>query len=422
MQAADITVTDLTPIPASLKQEISLNLEQFHRVFDVFWTLSSIFWVPAKSNIKTAAVCFPPGGRSHMMINPKFWNGLNEDEQLFIIIHECLHVMLDHGIRNAKNIPGATHRLINIAQDITINEMIVDLFGFARGLMREWRKYCWIETCFEDPSKIERNQVFEYYLKKLIENPPPEGMETIDEHGDGFGGFDDGGPDPMAQELGQYLSWDELQALIKSMGKEHGRGIGLSPFQVVLEQREPEKLDFNTIVKKLKRSKAAKDGRMVETWQRQERRVGGQTTMILPGHDEGKPHKTKLITLLFFDVSGSCMAYLEHFNKCRLAFEKEERLFDIRCYKYDTSVKEVKPGEKIGVGGGTSYDIIETECLKVEAETGRYPDCVVNLTDGAGNAVNPKHPNRWVWLLTPGAVRTYIHERAAAWPLDKVTF
>lgn len=410
----------LKPISAELKREISRDLEQFHRVFDVFWDLSQIFFAPAGHSLKTACVLFPPGGKSTMIISSTFWNSLNTDEKLFVILHECLHVMLDHGLRNAQNIPGATHRLINIAQDITINEMIADMFGFARGMMQNWRKYCWIDTCFEDPSAIERNQVFEYYLKKLIENPPPPEMETLDEHDD-VGGYDDGDPDQLAKVLGEHLTWDELQAMVKSMGKEDGRGIGLSPFNVILENRTPAKVDFNALVKKLKRTAKAKAFREEDTFAREPRRLSG-TSMILPGRIEGKPHRQALVTALFFDVSGSCMSYFNVFNSVRQAFEKEEKLFDIRTYAFDTRVQQVKPGEKLSVGGGTSFDIIETECRKLELETGKYPDCVVVITDGCGNRVAPKHPGRWVWLLTPSATHAYIDSRSNAWPIKNVTF
>jgi predicted metal-dependent peptidase len=408
-------------IPAPLKLKISQDLEQFHRVFDVFWGLSEIYFSPPERSLKTACVTFPPGGKSHMIISKEFWDSLNDDEKLFVIIHECLHVMLDHGMRNAQNVPGATPKLINIAQDITINEMIVDMFGFARGLMRDWQKYCWIETCFADPSTIERNQVFEYYLKKLIENPPPPEMDTLDEHDD-TGGYADGDPDPLAQKLGEYLSWDELQALIKSMGKEDGRGIGLSPYQVILENRTPTKIDFKLLIKKLKRSAKAREHKEADSWAREPRRFGGVSKMILPGRIETKPHKQKLITALFFDVSGSCMPYLNTFNSVRLAFEEDKKLFDVRSFAFDTRVFEVLPGQQLGIGGGTSFNIIEQKCQEIVQEDGRYPDCVVIVTDGAGNRVAPQHPNRWVWMLTPGATRTYIDSRSAAWPIKRVTF
>lgn len=415
----DATITEPLEITAAQKRQISLDLEQYHRIFDVFWTLSTVQFVPANHRFKTAAVNFPKGVGSQMFINVAFWNGLNDDEQLFVILHECLHVMLDHGIRNARNVPGATPYLINVAQDITINEMIVDLFNLPRGLLADWKRYCWIETCFADPTKIERNQVFEYYLRKLIEDPSAIKAELVDEHDGESGGWTDGDPDPLAQEIGKYLSDDELNALLEKMKREDGRGISMSPYNVILEQRTPERIDFNQLIKNLKRSAKARDDREEDSFARSPRRLAG-TNMILPGRIGCKPQHTKLITALFFDVSGSCMTHLHKFHDCAMAFDREEKLFDVRTFAFDTRVKELKRGEQVGVGGGTSFDIIETKCREIELETGRYPDCVVVLTDGAGNQVHPLHPTRWVWLLTPRATKSYIPYGCRAWPIDRV--
>ena len=438
----DVIMRDIkhfTPISAEEKRQISLDLEQYHRVFDVFWTLSEIFWIPANHQIKTAAVAFPKGVPAMMMLNVAFWDSLNEDERLFVVLHECLHVMLNHGMRNAGHVEGATPRLINIAQDITINEMIVEMFNFPRGLLRGWERFCWIETCFDNPAQIEQHQVFEYYLHKLIENPPPDDVVTFDDHeglGDGgmgglggSAGFDLSDPDPdkFAQHLAQELSWDELEKMIKSFGDEEGmsRGIALSPFKTVLEQRTPPKVNFNQLVRNLIRSKLSRDAREQDSFAREDRRLSSLgSSMSLPGRMPIKPDGKKLITAMFFDVSGSCLPHIQRFFDCVGAFEKEEKMFDTRTFAFDTRVKELKRGKapEAEVGGGTAFDIIEEKCREIELEDGQYPDFVVVLTDGAGSKVNPKHPGRWCWLLTKGATRMYVHPLAKAYPLASVVF
>jgi predicted metal-dependent peptidase len=409
--------SERTPISSDLKHEISLALEQYHRVFDVFWGMSDIFF----ANVRTAAVAFPPGGKSYMLIDPAFWARLTDSEKLFVIIHECLHVMLDHGIRHARYMHGANHRLVNIAQDIAINEIIISHFGFARNMLSNWRKYCWIATCFDDPSKILENQTFEYYLTKLIEQGGPAGdPELVDEHDDGGeGGFDDGNPDDMAQELAKELTWEELQALLKTLGPQGGRGAGLSPLSVVLQKQVPEKINFRFIVQRLKRNaKTKRANREVDTFMREHRRI--PVELIIPGRNEVKPDPNKLITALFFDVSGSCMRHFEFFTRIRQAFEEEEKLFDIRTFKFDTSVEEIKPNMPIRIGGGTSFNIIETQCQKIRGETKRYPDLVVIVTDGMGDRVYPEWPARWVWLLTDDGIRSYIPRGSRQFPISSV--
>lgn len=410
----------IRPIPAGLKRSISQSLEQYHKVFDTFWSLSEIYF---GKKTKTACVAFPPGGRSHMIIGEAFWEGLNEDERLFVIIHECMHVLLDHGVRNARHLKGATPRLVNVAQDITINEMIVSLFGFPRGLLRDWKNYCWIETCFEHPEEIEPNQVFMYYLRKLIELGVPEHVKLLDEHDDSDeGGYaDDNDPDAFAGQLAQELSWDELRALIEQLGPEGGRGIALSPFAVELERRIPAKVNFNGIVRGLKRTELRKRAqREQDSFARANRRLNS-STMMLPGRVEARPKPDKLLAAVFFDVSGSCMRYIEHFDRIRLAFEAEEKLFEVQTFAFDTNVKPVLPGQKLSIGGGTHFHIIEQKCKELASER-RYPDCVVIITDGEGNPVHPTHPGRWIWLLTPPYKQTFIQHRSRWFAIDRVTY
>lgn len=407
---------------AAEKLAISRDLEQFHKIFDTFWQIADVYLVD-NANVKTACVTLPKGKKATMYISISFWNSLNDDEKLFVIIHECMHVLLDHGMRNAKNVPGATHRLINIAQDITINEMIVYMFGFNRGLMADWRKYCWIETCFDDPTKILQNQVFEYYLLELIKNPPAD-MDSFDDHGDDGGvGYDDGDPDPLAKDIAEELTMDELLKLLKAMSKQEGRGIGLSPFKVIIEERTPEPLDFKKITEKLKRNAKSKLLDEQDSWSTEQRRFSDLGRGLqLPGVDEVAPKGKKLIAAVYFDVSGSCASYFEKFNKMLQAFRDEEELFELRAFMFDTRVTEVTPNQPIGMGGGTSFDIIEEQNRKIMLETGKYPDFVGVVTDGAGNEVLPRHPARWVWLLTPNATQQFISPRSAWYPIKSVTF
>jgi len=421
--------------------KISLDLEQYHRVFDAFWNMSQVFFT-TRANIRTAAVCFPPHQKPHMLLNRKFWDSLDNNGQLFVILHECLHVMLDHGLRNARHVTGATARKINIAQDITINEMIAGLFGFPRGLLLGWEKYCWIDTCFKNPETIEHNQVFEYYLRKLIEQGADPEVSTVDDHrgsGEDSGpvddeantadgsqeveNSDDGDPDDAAQELGTYLSADELEALLKRTGPEGGAGIKHSPFRTVLEKMVPPRLDFNTIVQRLKRSAKSKEQRADQSFTREDRRFNSlPRSLSLPGSIDRKPNNNKLITAVFFDVSGSCMQHINAFSAVKDAFEKETKLFEMRAYTFDTAIAPVDLSGDIRIGGGTAFHIIEAECQRIMMEDGRYPDCVVVITDGYGTAVHPAYPGRWVWLLTPDATTKFIHSASGAWAISKVTF
>jgi predicted metal-dependent peptidase len=85
--------------------------------------------------IDIAAVSFDEQGDVLLFsFNPDFWDKLSVYERQFIISHECLHVILNHGLRvfNAKNKDFA-----NIAADIVVNHMLVNKFAFLRENIKE---------------------------------------------------------------------------------------------------------------------------------------------------------------------------------------------------------------------------------------------------------------------------------------------
>jgi len=424
--------------------EIGASIEDYHSIFYKFFEMSSVMF---DDHVPTACVCFLKHGKPELRLGEKFWVGLNLRERLFVICHECLHVLLDHGIRNGLEIPGATPELVNKAQDITINEMIVDLFGYDREDLRNWQKYCWIETCFENHVLIKRNETFIYYLKKLIEEPPKEGEDdgptTLDEHGlqpdgsstsPGTGETETPGEqearEGIAEELAGELTAQELGDLLKALpeGLDPQAGTMAGRLEQVLAKKAKKlKVKFSHIIRKLKKTSMKEEDRDVETFTHEDRRfsdVMRRSGATLPGKNEvPRLLPDRLLTAVFMDISGSCMDYFDIFEKVFLAFDEEREIFDCRLFIFDTVVKEVRPGDNIRVGGGTSFNIIETKCLELEQETGRYPDCCVIITDGYGTEVKPKAPSRWIFLLTPKEwTESLIPMKSRKFFINQITF
>lgn len=421
--------------------EIASSLEDYHSIFYQFWSMSSVYFT---DEIPTAAVSFA-NSRPDMLINPDFWESLNKRERLFVVGHECLHVILDHGSRNGRDkFPNATHAQINVAQDIPINEMIVH-FGFDRSDLREWKKYCWIETCFPDRHPIiKRNETFLYYLEELLKNKTEELPEVFDVHmsgsGSGVGGEEGTGGtckaqpeseeekknrEAVADELIGELSDDELQDLLEALGDFAGSFSG--SISARLENiKKTKKVDFRHIIRRIKKTSIKEKESPKETFATEDRRFNDIVTnhgVILPGTaDYPKPFKDRLLTAIFMDVSYSCISYVKTFNEIIMSFNHEKKVFDARLFIFDTRVTEVQPGDRITVGGGTAFDIIERKCLALESEVGRYPDCVVIVSDGEGNEVSPKAPTKWIWLLTDHSTKRFIHPQSKAFMIKDVTF
>jgi predicted metal-dependent peptidase len=419
------------------KLEIAASIEDYHKVFFTFFELSDVVF---DDSIPTAAVWLPRKGKAEMKINQDFWDKLTFREQLFVVCHECMHVILDHGIRDGMNVPGATPKLVNIAQDITINEMICDLFNYDRNDIREWKKYCWIDTCFENPILIKRNETFTYYLEELIKNPPPNesagGPGTVDEHDDGTMTEEEKqARADMAATLAEDMSVAEIEKIIKSLppdisGKPNGllTGTLIGVLEHIIAKKIKKlKVKFAHIIRKLKKTSMKQGEKDVETFTHDSRRfddVIRSSKASLPGVNAVlRPEQDRLLTAVFMDISGSCLPYLDVFQKVFLAFDEERKIFDTRLFIFDTVVKAVKPGDHVHIGGGTNFAIIEEECQKLQKDHGRYPDCVVVITDGYGTPVKPKAPTKWIFLLTPKeSTPMYVPQQSKHFDINQITF
>jgi len=407
---------------------IGVHLENYHRCFFVFFEMARITF---DETILTAAVFFSVDHQPQIKINEAFWNTLNTDEQVFIICHECLHVILDHSRRSGKTVPGATRDLVNIAQDITINEMIVDRFNFDRTNLRNWQNYCWIDTCFKDPLTILRNETFIYYLEKLIDNSNMNDfsrsqVQLVDDHSqhDSIVENHKASSQRVIEELIETMEPAILEKILRSTPPGSTRNaIELS----IYEKIKPVKIKFKRIIKELKRTRTKYHSTTVESFAHEGRRftemIAGCQSLVLPGTTEQlRPKRARLQTAVFMDVSGSCIKHVNVFMNVAKAFELQKEFFDTWLYTFDTEVKRVFPKDRILGGGGTSFSIIETECLNIQSVTKRYPDCVIVITDGAGTTVNPAVPKNWVWLLTPNPDQQYVSSQSKSFLISEISF
>jgi len=126
----------------------------------------------------------------HFYYNPAFVNLLSPKEAEAVVIHELLHVALGHHLSFSdvpKNRPDLW-RLVNIAGDLAINQLIQDRTGFMREMLLPGRP-----PFTNLPPNLDARQYFNILLKSYTENPPPptptnpepkEGGDTGGEQGD----------------------------------------------------------------------------------------------------------------------------------------------------------------------------------------------------------------------------------------------
>lgn len=401
-------------IEAMSKEEVldlCYRLQRYHGIFNQFISVG----VPIFDNaIKTAAVYAEreTGKFLYLRINPNFWESLTMVQRLFIIAHECLHIILGH-LSRFNNYPN--EEALSRAIDIVVNHMCVEKLGFRRYEIDPKMEYCWIETCFKDYSNIERGQSVDYYYMKLMEQA--EGGGEGDGEGEGqasgMGGkvLDDHMPlDADAQKefmdkMDKSLSDDDKEYLQKMAGDSSDYKWTIIRVPVVKKRK------WETVIRKWSVKAAGFNEKPREQWARLNRRGALiKSKMFIPSdmevHERAK-EKKKIKVFFYLDTSGSCHHLAERFFTAAKSLPSDK--FEIRLFCFHTAVNETDiAGERIVKGGGTRFDIMEANIQTLIKKEGiDYPKAVFVITDGEGNAVAPEFPERWHWFLSH-PVKQYI--------------
>ena len=420
---------DIPEISADEWMAISRALEGHHALFYAIWNMGR----PTFTNmIPTAAVQFHPDSEDvTFLFNPDFWKRLDFKTKLFVIAHECLHACLNHGSR-AKD--AKDRMLANLAMDVVVNHTLVNSFEFNRDEIQDWKKYCWKETLFPEIPNMSERETFEYYfnqVKHKAENGGfcdgkgncqkagsgeegtgqcncPGGPQTVDDHSKM------GETDGLIKKLNEELSDQEKQRLEKIVEK-HGckeqeaskdkqAGAGTGGWSFLPRKKVIKKRKWETLVRKYTKKALTYAEEEQDTFLFESRRaaISQDNGTFLPGMsmvEDRTRVKSKVDVWLFLDTSGSCYHLAERFFNAAASIPTDR--FNVRLFNYDTVVYETNLTERrIYGGGGTSFSIIESFIQSDIKKSGdKYPTLVFNLTDGAGNAVNPEFAERWHWLL-----------------------
>jgi len=412
---------------------ISRDLDKFHSIFYQIWEMG---YPELTFDIPTAAVAFDKKGRQiRFMFNPLFWKQSDTYTKEFVICHECLHVILNHGIR-IKDIKGtAWVGIANYALDVVVNHMLVDKFNFDRHSIKNQENFCWIDTVFgKDHKQVEKNRAFEYYfglLKQKISKNLKDGKmqitnadgtfsdiagEPFDIH-DFLDGLDN---EELKKDIEEHINKnlndidkknfvDKLQETGEGKKvteeKQDGQGGSIAggiTFKMNIHERVKKKQKWETVIKRWS-LKYFKEDQGVEQWARANRRISDmQTDLMLPSEiDEQNLIYDKIEIWFFQDVSGSCVHLKDRFFRAARSLPEEK--FIIRMFCFDTRVHEVdlKKGELKG-GGGTSFSVLEKFVQNEVSKNPKkkHPEAIFVITDGDGDRISPQFPKKWYWFLT----------------------
>src|SRR3990167_8973749 len=335
-----------------LKQDqflkLSRELEKYHSVFYTLWELSKPQFT---KDIDTAAISFDQNGEYiDFLFNPDFWEKLTDYEKSFVICHECLHVILKHGIRTKNSINKMAS---NVTIDIVVNHTLVNNFGFDRKKVT--KDLCWTDTVFPGEN-IPDNKNFEYYFN-LLKSKSNCSVATIDNHD----GMSESNWDNVIKKAGELLNEterDSLQTTLEQAGTQAG-----NIWVQVDTSSVQKKRKWETVIKRWS-EKYTKNGYAdVEQWARVNRRLAIlSNNLFLPSEmeieDKGEDKK-KVVAYFFQDTSGSCYHFRNRFFKAAKSLPTDR--FDVKLFCFDTRVYKtsLESGKLYGFGG-TSFGIIES--------------------------------------------------------------
>lgn len=405
------------------------NLVIHHSLFYQLWLLGK----PVFSHkTPTAQISFNKEGHwIEFLINPEFWDTLNNSQKLFVVGHECLHVLFNHGFRGIDALTDRNKGVIaNKVMDIVVNHALVNKLSFTRSEIDPENKYCWIDTIFrEHTSTIKENSSFEYYYSKYLELFSEQDMdvgeggnnaqstsgigdgELVDDHSNFGNELDNDALSDILNEIKDKIPNKEKEVLKeimdqltadkdnKNKGNESGGKMWVVPLEKVSQKKK-----WETVIKKWSAKYLIDKEKDVDQWARVNRRfVLLPDSLMLPSEMEIDDDKDKKrITVWFFsDTSGSCASYATRFFKAAESLPK--KTFDVKMHCFDTKVYETTlESRKLYGFGGTSFHILENYIQnQIKKEKLDYPPAVFVITDGYGTNIKPQYPDRWYWFLTP---------------------
>ena len=402
---------------------LSDALDRCHAVYYHFWQFGRPRFT---EEVSTAAIQWHNDyEQAEFLFNPTFWEGLDFYNRVFVIAHEMLHVILNHGPR-FKDLKDSLKSSLNTAIDIVVNHLLVGKFGFDRTKIANAEKLCWVDTVFPDKPKLATDMHAEFYLKLM----PESIVIKLPMGGKGKGDKGEGSGTPMPLDDHDFVSPEDADKIIGKLDEEltpeekdeikdvidkhyenegaggdgiggGGRGtFGTGSWTFVKKVVVKPKPKWETVVKKWAVKNMLPDIRAVERWGRKHRRLTaidfGRT--FLPCEldvDAMKAEERKLEVFFFLDVSGSCAGLADRFWRAANSLPPDR--FDVRLFWFNTYCGEVdKKNPKIRLGGGTTFQAIERHVQVLGKEVRiAYPDAVWVMTDGYGGYITVEHPTRW---------------------------
>lgn len=338
-----------------------------------------------------------------LLINEPKFDELTLDKRVFVLKHECLHVVFDHLVESADQIPkreGVSQKqmktLMNIAQDLVINQ-VDGLEEVANTFTNEEGKVVvvtplGIEQNFE--LNVPRGETSSFYLelflKEMKQNPDGKLAQYMEnqENGDGEGNLELDDHSEFGEGIPEEIKKSIVRKMVNEAHQQTGMGNTPGAINSLINAMNKAQVSWE----KELRSFMTNSFDMIRdfTRTRRNRRYG----INLPGHIDVPKNTAAFI----MDTSGSMSE--SALSQGWAEMQKIQQVYpdyDIWFIQADCQVSDfvkltraTKPN--ISGRGGTAYQPAIDKALELGADMIIY----FGDFDCADQPVDPKIP--FIWL------------------------
>ena len=345
---------------------------------------------------ENAETAYTDGTR--IAFGPKFLESLTDSELDFVMMHEVLHVVLQHCIRGEDR----DHERMNIACDIVVNSNILLENNMDR---RSITLSQWGESMHIAPDGKEGHEYTAEQVYDMLPPTPPQKMPKLPKSGweDGRAKQEQGTwkdmPAPKIwdnhSQWGQYEEDDTLRDVwvkqfseaceaISIREKTIGRGTLPLFAQRLLEKLRDPQVDWRTILNEFVQEEVND-----YSFSPPDRRFQ-DSPFFLPDFNEMGRNGEPVDILFMIDTSGSMSdkEITAAFSEVKGAVDQFDGKLKGWLGFFDAAIIEPKPFESVddvlkikpAGGGGTDFQII-FEYVHQHMEN-KLPACIIILTDG----------------------------------------
>lgn len=312
-----------------------------------------------------------------------FFKNLKDEEVGFVVLHETLHILLDHIGKTSQSLEREKW---NIACDVVINDYLnyCLIHGYKMKNIKPPSKIVTgLNTLGSLHYSLQDYSAENIYLKLKDKNKEASNYNCIDDHSS----WDDI-PAEIAKKIRDVLSKDP------EIKKAVGRGLLPGSCIEVAEKRKNE-FSLKKIIKHIVATKTEENYR--ENWRRYNVKLSTIYPEVILPYITANENRGKLSLLFAIDVSGSMSSKL---IAEMIAIAKNHEIDnDVTAIQFDTKVYPLDLKERKLIGrGGTSFEAV----VKFIKKSKENYDVIIVLTDGYGGDINVKdiEPKKWFWGLT----------------------